>query len=57
VGSTNKVKLDAVREAISQYSRFNGGMILSVDVKSGVGSQPMTLEETTLGAINRAKYF
>ena len=56
IGSTNPVKIACTRNGfeevfgdISKYE-FNG-----FSVPSGVGDQPMTNEETLLGAVNRAK--
>lgn len=54
VASMNPVKINAVKEAISDYSIFNNAEIIGVKIKSGVGEQPMSLEATVQGALNRA---
>lgn len=51
VGSTNRVKIDAVREAIKMINI--NAVIESVNVDSGVSKQPYC-EETFIGARNRA---
>ncbi len=53
VGSENKVKVRAVREAFEE--RFPGAVVEGKSVDSGVSEQPLSLEETIEGAINRAK--
>lgn len=55
VGSTNKVKIDAVQETLKQYPLFDDANIHSYSVSSEVSDQPLTLEETIRGAQNRAK--
>ena len=52
VGSENPVKLQAVRQAFSNY--FNISEIMPVKVSSGVPDQPVN-EQTFQGAENRAK--
>ena len=53
VGSTNPVKVEAVKEG---FERVLGTVeVVGVDVDSGVSSHPIGLEETYLGALNRAK--
>ena len=54
VGSTNPVKVQAVKEVIKEYSFLAGATVFSKDVKSFVSDQPTSLEETITGAINRA---
>lgn len=49
IGSTNRVKIDAVNQVLIDYD------IIGVEVDSGVGPQPKSDEETILGAYNRAK--
>jgi inosine/xanthosine triphosphatase len=52
VASANPVKLTAAKEAF--LLAFKGGVeIVSLDVPSGVSDQPMTFDETRLGAQNR----
>lgn len=53
VGSTNQVKIEAVRDALSEYGM--DAEIISVKVPSGVSEQPKSLDETIKGAMNRAK--
>lgn len=52
VGSKNPVKVGAVEEAFRKY--FQGCEVVSVDVASGVSSQPMSERETMNGARARA---
>ena len=52
VGSTNPIKIEAVREAFQHY--FNELEIKGIGVDSKVSAQPKTLEEITTGAKNRA---
>ncbi|ASI13728.1 nucleotidyl transferase superfamily protein [Candidatus Mancarchaeum acidiphilum] len=53
VGSTNKAKITAVRQALNDLGI--GYEIKGVEVDSGVRKQPMTDNEGIEGAINRAK--
>ncbi len=53
VGSTNPVKVNAVTLALSQL--LPNVTVEGFEVPSGVSSQPLTEEETRLGAQNRAK--
>ena len=55
VGSTNRIKVEAVKEAIDLYDIFDGAEIVCKEVQSGVADQPKSLEETIEGATNRAK--
>jgi inosine/xanthosine triphosphatase len=48
VGTTNKVKLSAIREVFKDYE------IVGLEVQSGVSSQPKSDEEAIKGARNRA---
>ncbi|AIJ05014.1 hypothetical protein JH146_0163 [Methanocaldococcus bathoardescens] len=53
IGSTNPVKIEAVKEG---FEKVLGAVeVVGVDVISGVSSHPIGLEETYLGALNRAK--
>lgn len=52
VGSTNKTKIDPVREIFSKH--FKDVSVKGVRVDSGVDDQPMTDEEMYRGALNRA---
>jgi|SRR5579871_344643 len=56
VGTTNKVKLQAVHEAVALYPRiFPKPKIISIDVPVALYGHPKTLEETIGGALERAK--
>lgn len=55
VGSKNQVKVDAVKEIIQDYPHLKDAEIIIVEVGSGVGEQPKSLEETVSGAMNRSK--
>lgn len=54
IGSQNKVKLEAVREILEEYPAL-AGEVVGVEVPSGVPDQPLSLEETVRGAMNRAR--
>lgn len=53
VGSTNRAKVDAVRETWQELDPTVS--VLPVSVDSGVRNQPFSDEETIQGAINRAR--
>ncbi len=55
VGSKNPAKVDAVREILQEYSHLKDLEVVGTDVSSDVPDQPRSLEETTNGAVNRAK--
>ncbi len=56
VGSENKVKIEAVRQTLRLYSMFAHGVeVFGVNIPSEVSDQPMSQEETIIGAQNRAK--
>lgn len=55
VGTRNSIKVQAVREIAAEYALGQNSVVLGVDVPSGVSDQPKTLQETSLGALNRAK--
>ncbi len=55
VGSQNKVKIQAVKKALSAYEHFWDAKVVGRDVLSGVSAQPTSLEETIRGATNRAR--
>ncbi len=52
VGSTNPVKIRAVENVMKRI--YDSVVVVSVAVDSGVGRQPLSLEETIKGAVNRA---
>ncbi|MBP1911637.1 inosine/xanthosine triphosphatase [Thermococcus stetteri] len=53
VGSTNPAKVKAVREVFQGI--YGDVEVVPIEVDSGVPDQPMGLEETVKGAINRAR--
>lgn len=55
VGSTNAAKVDAVAEILKEYPHLADAEVISVKTDSGVADQPMSLEETIRGAMNRAR--
>lgn len=55
VGSTNPVKVDAVREIMPQYPCLASADIDCVSAESGVSGQPKSLEETLAGAVARSR--
>lgn len=55
VGTKNSAKLEAVAEMIEVYDFAENVKLVSMEVDSGVSEQPKSLEETILGAKNRAK--
>lgn len=55
VGSTNNIKVEALKEILRDYPHLKGAAISAVEVLSGVADQPKSLEETIQGAMNRAK--
>lgn len=56
VGSKNPVKISAAKTAICEMFALKDVECVGVNAPSGVADQPMTSEETQLGAINRVKY-
>jgi inosine/xanthosine triphosphatase len=55
LASRNPVKAQATRDAFQRMFPDDKFDIESVDVPSGVSSQPITDEETLIGALNRAR--
>jgi len=55
VGSTNPVKINAVKEAFEKMFPDTSWEISGVKIDSGVSEQPMSDEESIRGATNRAK--
>ncbi|MFH1030503.1 MAG: DUF84 family protein [bacterium] len=55
VGSTNEIKVVAVREMILDYPHLKNADVIAVGVSARVSDQPKSLDETVQGAINRAK--
>lgn len=55
IGTQNKGKIEALKQTLLQYHAFTHAKVTSVQVASGVGHQPIGLNETIQGATNRAK--
>jgi len=55
VGTTNKCKVAAVKKVMKEYDMLKNLIVKSKKVESGISDQPMTLDETTRGARNRAR--
>ncbi|NOZ83084.1 MAG: inosine/xanthosine triphosphatase [Euryarchaeota archaeon] len=53
VGSLNPVKVEAVLSVAEQL--FGSAQVEGVEVRSGVGEQPVGMMETVLGAVRRAR--
>lgn len=56
VGSKNPVKVSAANNAICDIFSLDDVECVSLNAPSNVAEQPMTTQETQLGAINRVKY-
>ncbi len=55
VGSKNHAKIHAVSEILHEYPHLTEAEVIGAEAASGVSNQPKSLEETVLGAKNRAK--
>ncbi|MBI4019954.1 MAG: inosine/xanthosine triphosphatase [Candidatus Aenigmarchaeota archaeon] len=55
LGSKNEVKISAVKELVKDYPFLKDAKVLAVQTLSKVSDQPKSLEETILGAMNRAR--
>ncbi len=55
VGSKNQAKVEAVREMLQDYPHLAGAEVVGMEAESGVANQPLSLEESMRGALNRAK--
>jgi len=55
IGTENPSKVSALRDILLDYHLFAQAEVVSYHVSSGVIDQPMTLDETMLGAENRAR--
>lgn len=55
IGSTNQIKVDALKEILSDYPHLKDAEVSAVEASSDVSDQPKSLEETVRGAMNRAK--
>mgnify|MGYP001615032503 CR=1 FL=1 len=55
LGSKNPVKILALEEILNEYPLFTNFLVNSMSVDSGVSDQPLSINETIGGALNRAK--
>lgn len=55
VGTSNPVKINAVRAAFGKVFTNKNIDVIGLDVSSGVSAQPLGKSETLRGAINRAR--
>ena len=55
VGTRNKCKVTAVRAVAALNPALSGATVIPYSVHSGIPEQPLTLEITRTGAINRAR--
>ncbi len=55
VASLNPQKIQAVIDTVTDYEILKGSIVEGINASSGVSDQPKSLEETVLGATNRAK--
>lgn len=55
IGSTNRVKIQALEEVLKDYPKFIEAKIIPFSVPSGVSDQPHSIAEMITGAKNRAK--
>lgn len=55
IGSKNKAKIEAVGEILKEYPHLAHAEFEGTETDSRVSAQPKSLEETTRGAMNRAK--
>ena len=55
IGSKNEVKVCAVKELIKNYDFLSNAEIVPIESSSDVSEQPVSLDETIKGAMNRAK--
>ncbi len=55
VGSKNPAKVDAVREILQDYPHLKDAEVVGFEFVSDLPEQPRTLEETSNGAVARAK--
>jgi len=55
LGTTNKIKIQALEETLKDYPQFTEAQINFYSVSSEISDQPLSLEEIITGAKNRAK--
>lgn len=56
VGSTNPVKINAAKKAITDVFSLKEVECVGIDAPSGVADQPMNSQDTKQGALNRVSY-
>lgn len=54
IGSTNQIKVNALKELLPEYPLLAGAEVFSVNASSDVSEQPKSIGETVRGARNRA---
>lgn len=54
IGSTNEIKVNALKELLPEYPLLANAEVFSVNVSSDVSEQPKSIGETVRGARNRA---
>ena len=54
IGSTNRAKVQALKEILTDSSIFSKAELISIETSSEVSDQPLSFQETILGAKNRA---
>ena len=55
VASENPTKIEAVKQALKEFSQFDKAEVSGVRVDSEVHKQPKNMEQTVQGAMNRAR--
>ena len=55
VGSTNKAKVAAVNDTLKDYPHLADAEVAGAKTDSGISDQPLSLDETIMGAMNRAR--
>ncbi len=55
VGSRNQAKVEAVKEILQDYPHLRDAEVEAKEVSSDAPDQPLSLEDTMRGAMNRAK--
>lgn len=55
VGSANKAKVSAVAETLKDYPHLAEALVVGIKTDSAVSDQPLSLDETITGAMNRAR--
>lgn len=55
IGTNNQTKIEALEDLLKDYPHLKDYKVKAVNVSSEVAEQPLSLDETIQGAINRAK--